>query len=355
MKKRIFNKRCIHKVQWFLGISCVMLLGACGEKSADHDVTADVNMIEEEQISQDSEQEEIEGLANMEDSGEWEESEQMQDAADEGEEEPQEKADYAKQNEERFYRGTEILGLDHAEAEAYYQKLCEDNVFQDQTVPLIAFNIEDIDQNGQPDMVVMIRDYEYSDYGEGCMYFYMNEDESYCFRDEEFPFFWGFNTISGDFDNDGYIEIAFESLGLGVGGAGDWHSRILKYKNHKMEPMEFPFDDEKYGDDMPGIHIVITQEARANTYSAYCAYLDETIVFESENAIEPDGRHECGGNSRGYYDLWKGEYEGKDALEVSEYLYGEGGIAHGLGLAKVLIIWDSDGEGRIVKWWVEPW
>ena len=278
----------------------------------------------------------------------------MQEAAY-GDEAPQEEADYAEQNEETFYRGTEILGLDHAEAEAYYQKLCEDNVFQDQTVPLIAFNIEDRDQNGQPDMGVMIGDYEYSDYGEGCMYLYMNGDEAYCFRDEEFPFFWGFNTISGDFDDDGYMEIAFDSLGRGVGGAGDWHSRILKYKNHKMEPMEFPFDDEKYGDDMPGIHIVITQEAQANTYSAYCAYLDETIVFESENAMEPDGRHECGGNSRGYYDLWKGEYEGKDALEVSEYLYGEGGIAHGLGLAQFLIIWDSDGEGRIGKWFIEPW
>ena len=327
MKREILNKRCIHKVQWFLGISCVMFLCACGEKSADYDVTADVNMVEEEQ---------------------------MQGAAD-GDEAPQEKADYAKQNEKRFYEGTETLGIDHAEAEAYYQKLCEDNVFQGQTVPLVAFNIEDIDQNGQPDMVVMIRDYEYSDYGEGCMYFYMNEDEAYCFRDEEFPFFWGFNTISGDFDDDGYMEIAFESLGLGVGGAGDWHPRILKYRDHTMEPMEFPFDDEKYGDDMPGIHIEITQEAQANTYSAYCAYLDETIVFESENAFELDGRQECGGNSRGYCDLRNAEYEGKDALEVSEYLYGEGGIAHGLGLAKFLIVWDQDGEGRIVKWWIEPW
>ena len=82
---------------------------------------------------------------------------------------------------------------------------------------------------------------------------------------------------------------------------------------------------------------------------------DETIVFESENSFEPDGRYECGGNSRGYYNLRKIEYGGKDALEVSEYLYGEGRIAHGLGLAKFLIVWDQDGEGRIVKWWIEPW
>ncbi|MDE7428583.1 MAG: hypothetical protein K2N00_04815 [Lachnospiraceae bacterium] len=341
-------------IQRVLWTGCVIFLSACGEKSAENDMAEDISVVEEELASQESEQENAEGLVKTEASEEWVNSEQMQDAAD-GDEAPQEKADYAKQNEERFYEGTEILGLDHAEAEIYYRKLCEDNVFQDQTVPLTAFNIEDIDQNGQPDMVVMIRDYEYSDYGEGCMYFYMNEDEAYCFRDEEFPFFWGFNTISGDFDDDGYMEIAFESLGLGVGGAGDWHPRILKYRDHTMEPMNFPSDDENYGDDMPGIHIVITQEAQANTYSAYCAYMDETIVFESENAMEPDGRHECGGNSRGYFDLWKGEYEGKDALEVSEYLYGEGGIVQGLGLAKFLIIWDSNGEGRIVKWWIEPW
>ncbi len=189
------------------------------------------------------------------------------------------------------------------------------------------------------------------------MYFYMNEDETYCFRDEEFPFFWGFNTISGDFDCDGYMEIAFESLGLGVGGAGDWHPRILKYRNHTMEPMEFPSDAGEDKDDMPEVRIVITQEARANTYSAYCAYLDETIVFESENSIEPDERQVCGGNGRGYYNLRKVEYEGKDALEVSEYLFGEGGTMHGVGLAKFLIEWDrnGDGEGRIVKWWIEPW
>ena len=353
MKRKILNERCIHKVQWLLGISCVMFLSACGEKNVDHDVAADVNTVEEKQIRQESEQEEVEEPANTEGSDDWEESEQTQDAAD-GDKAPQKDADYAKQNEEKFYEGTETLGIDHAEAEIYYRKLCEDNVFQNQTVPLTAFNIEDIDQNGQPDMVVMIRNHEYSDYGEGCMYFYMNEDEAYCFRDEEFPFFWGFNTISGDFDCDGYMEIAFESLGLGVGGAGDWHPRILKYRNHTMEPMDFPSDAGEDEDDMPGIHIVVTQETQVNTYSAYCAYLDETIVFNAENAIEPDGRHECGGNSRGYFILQRGEYEGRDALEVSEYLYGEGGIVQGVALAKFLIIWDKDGEGRIVKWWIEP-
>ena len=353
MKRRILNEKCSRMIQRVFWTSCIICLSACGEKSAENDIVADDSMVEE-LVNQESEQEEVEEPTNTEESDDWEESEQMQDVAD-GDEVSQRATDYTEQNEERFYEVADYFEMDRTEAADYYQKLCEDNVFRDHTALLITMDIEDLDQNGQPDMVVMIRDYEYSDYGEGCMYFYMNEDEAYCFRDEEFPFCWGFYIISGDFDCDGYMEIAFESLGLGVGGAGDWHPRILKYKNHTMESMEFPFDDEKYGDDMPGIHIVITQEAQANTYSAYCAYMDETIVFEAENAIEPDGRHECGGNSRGYFDLWKGEYEGKDVLEVSEYLYGEGGIVHGLGLAKFLIVWNQDGEGRIVKWWIEPW
>ncbi len=77
-------------------------------------------------------------------------------------------------------------------------------------------------------------------------------------------------------------------------------------------------------------------------------------MFEAENVFDPDASQPCGGNSRGYFNLWRSEYDGRDALEVSEYLYGEGGIAHGLGLAKFLIVWDENGEGEIVKWWVEP-
>ena len=45
---------------------------------------------------------------------------------------------------------------------------------------------------------------------------------------------------------------------------------------------------------------------------------------------------------------------GKSAIEVSGYLYGEGGIVHGVGMAKLLIMWDADGTGRIAKWWIRP-
>lgn len=334
-------------VRWGLWISGILFLSACGENSADHNMAADTLTVEEEQVTQESEQDDADELPQAENSEEPEESEETQEEA--------ESEDLAVLNEKRFYEGAEILGLNREEAAVYYQKLCEDNVFQNDTVWLAGFNIDDIDQNGQPDLVVMIQEEEYNYYGEGCMYFYMNEDEAYCFRDEEFPFFFGFNTVGGDFDNDGYIEIAFESLGTGVGGAGDWHPRILKYKDHTMEPMDFPFDENEYADtDMPSVHIMITQEAEADTYSAYCAYMDETIVFEAENLWEPEGIQECGRNSRGYFNMQRGEYEGRDALEVSELLYGEGGTSNIIGFAEFLIVWDQDGEGRIVEWWIEP-
>lgn len=32
-----------------------------------------------------------------------------------------------------------------------------------------------------------------------------------------------------------------------------------------------------------------------------------------------------------------------------------GGIAHGVGIAKFIIVWDEEGNSRVDKWWVEPW
>lgn len=340
------RKKCGY-IRWVLWISCAMLLSACGEDSEDHDMAADTLTAEEEQVSQEPEQEAADEPVRAENSEEPEESEESQDTA--------ETEDIAVLNEKRFYEGAETLGFNREGAEEYYQKLCKDNVFKDNTAELTAMDIEDLDQNGQPDLVVMVQEAEHRYYGEGCIYFYMNEDEAYCFRDEAFPFFFSFFIVSGDFDGDGYTEIAFEAMGTGCNGAGDWYSRILKYKDHTMEPMSFPSEDDEYWNDMPGIYIEITQETEANTYSAYCEYLGETIVFEAESGRKLDERKACGGSSRGYFNLEKGEYEGKDALEVSEYIYGENGIAHGLGVVKFLIVWDENGEGQIVKWWIEPW
>lgn len=266
-------------------------------------------------------------------------------------EETQSTESIIKQNEEKFYEAADKLGLNKSEAADYYARLCEDNVFRDGTRLFSSLQIYDLDGNGQKDMAVMVQEGELYLYGEGYIYFYMNEDQAYCFEDKGYPFFSVLNIAGGDFDCDGNIEIAFESRGTGNGGSGDWHSRILKYRNHSMEKMEFP--SETYEDDIRGIYIEITQEALENTYSAYCPYFDETIVFEADNIFEPNGQRVVGSSSRGYFDLRTTEYEGRDALVVSEYLFAEGGHAHCVGLAKFLIVWDKDGSGCVKKWWIE--
>ncbi|MDE7275544.1 MAG: hypothetical protein K2N98_01620 [Lachnospiraceae bacterium] len=266
------------------------------------------------------------------------------------------------ENEERFYEAADRMELNETEAAAYYQTLCRDAVFQNGVMRLTGLAIYDIDQNGQEDMAAMVEDTTRNDlsaiYGTGRIYFYMNGEEPCCFTDEDFPFHYGLDLFSADIDNDGNMELVFEARGTGNGGSGDWHCRILKYKDHTMTKMELPTEYEGETE----LNVQVTQEMQKDTYSAYCPYFDETIVFHAQNVFEPyeqdvfethGGRG--GANCRGFYDLKCVEYENGSALEVSEYLYGEGGIAHGVGIAKFIIVWDEDGNSRADKWWVEPW
>lgn len=50
--------------------------------------------------------------------------------------------DIAKQNEEKFYQAAEALEIDKAEALYYYERFCEDNVFQDGTGVLTSLWME---------------------------------------------------------------------------------------------------------------------------------------------------------------------------------------------------------------------
>ena len=40
-------------------------------------------------------------------------------------------------------------------------------------------------------------------------------------------------------------------------------------------------------------------------------------------------------------------------LQASEYLYGEGGVAHYVATAQFLITWEKDGTPKALKWWIE--
>ena len=61
----------------------------------------------------------------------------------------------------------------------------------------------------------------------------------------------------------------------------------------------------------------------------------------------------AGGNARGFYNLSLAEYEGRNVLKASEYLYGEDGVADCAGIAHFFITWEEDGTPAVVKWWLE--
>lgn len=262
---------------------------------------------------------------------------------------------WMQKNAETFAHLAQEAGLEAGEQEAYFQRLCQEDIFAGGDMELVDFILEDLDGNGQEDMVAMVQNPgTLFEYGTGCLYFYMNEDAPYCFQDEEFPFFFRVDLSSGDLDGDGNVEIVFGAQGTGNGGAGDWHYRLLKYKDHAMEQMELPSDSYETQEREIGIQVI--QETKKDTYRAYCPTLDESVTFTSENRMKPEREAmQVGGNCRGFYQVECVEYEGGGALQAAEYLFGEGGIVHGVGAAWFLFTWDQEGEWRIVKWWVEPW
>lgn len=256
-------------------------------------------------------------------------------------------------NAELFYEATDKHGIAREEAEEYFALLCQDNVFRDGTMELTGLMIEDMDGNGRKDMLVMVVDGEKKPfYGDGCIWIYMNGDKPYCFDEESCSYYGWFDAFWADIDNDENVEIVFSAQGTGCGAAGDSYKVIFKYKDHNIEQMELP---SELTDDV-GFYVDVTQYPEENSYSAYCEYLDETVFFRSDNVEDwelPKTAQCVGGNVRGFYDLCCVEYEGKNALQASEYLHGEGGIAHWVGTAQFLIVWDEKGNSSIARWWIE--
>lgn len=251
------------------------------------------------------------------------------------------------ENEKAFYEKAESLGLDKMKAEDYFKMLCKDKVIQNDVAEFRGFVIDDFDRNGQEDFAIMVKAHNSHCYGNGYIYFYMNDEKPYRFYDEDFAFQRGLYVFGTDLDNDGYTELVFGAAGTGCGGSGDWYNRILKYKDHSMEKMEIPTEETQ-----DFIDVVITKDEKENTYIAYCEYLDDEIVFETYNPdMEYDGGYGC--NHRGFYDIQCVAYEDRYALKASVYLYGRG-IANWVGNAKFLIVWDEDGSSHFAKWWIEP-
>ncbi|MCM1174511.1 MAG: hypothetical protein NC341_05605 [Blautia sp.] len=262
---------------------------------------------------------------------------------------------WIKENGQLFLEKAEEQNVEAGTAEKLFGRLLQDQIFRDGGMALTGLLIDDIDENGQPDMLVMVQDAEERPaYGSGSLWLYLNDDRPYCFEEEACSFCGWFDAFWADIDNDENIEIVFSAGGTGCGAAGDSYKAVFRYRDHAIERLALPSDLEEDYD--CGLRVELVQEPEKDVYSAYCPYFDELIAFRGEN-IEgmriPDSPHLVGGNARGFYDLCVVEYEGKRALQASEYLYGEGGIVHNVATAQFLITWEKDGTPKVIRWWVE--
>lgn len=147
--------------------------------------------------------------------------------------EEEEVVDNTQVNIERFYQVAEENGLSHEQAQEWFDIVMEDDIFDGGVRGISGLIFDDIDGNGKGDMVIMVQETNrLFVYGTGALYFYMNQEESYCFADEDFPYFGAngyMNICYADLNGDGNVEIAFALQGIGNGGVGDWHMALLSY------------------------------------------------------------------------------------------------------------------------------
>lgn len=247
-------------------------------------------------------------------------------------------------------------------------RLYEDGVLEGGLMELVDLFVEDMDENGQLDCVAMLRNAgeEYSlwdSYGHGCVYIYLNDREPYRFYDENWPYLIISPYIQwADLTGDGRLEIILETQGTGNGAWGDWYVAVVSDTGEGIRELEFPpIPAEMAEEPMPGILVEVYMEAEEDTYSAYCPYLEDRIMFQAPwtdygRSMEITGPTLVGGNVRGFavQQLLCDETDGKNKLVVAEYLSGEGGVVDEVGTAFFTIAWDEDGASRIEDWWVEP-
>lgn len=288
-------------------------------------------------------------------------------------------ADYAAkgdiwEQERAFLEKGQKRGIAVAELKSFYRRLLADDLWngvvwrwegasEDSHRQINDWVIDDLDGNGQADMIVMA--------GEGRVFvpgeilLYLNGEPAYILKDE--PAYYEDNFCFGssfweepfmdDLDNDGNLELLFAVGNGGNGGPGGRDTCLFRRVGDKWTECQRELPDDGGWSDEPELHVDVVCIG-VNRYEAYCPYLDESIEFDGQNSREigEDEYGRSGGsNVRGFFGFERVTYKGKNALKCREYLSGEGGNAHGVGEAVFLLAWDADGVCRVADWWVESW
>ncbi|MCH5270424.1 MAG: hypothetical protein J1E83_06700 [Lachnospiraceae bacterium] len=337
MKRCTRNKIAYEWLTPCIALCCGLLLAACGGVNGDN------SNMPQESISANEEQ--------------AEESTQETALAENPEDEAAEPAKTSFTLEE-FLELEKIANLTPGEQETALRIY---DILESGDMTLVDLLIADMDENGQDDMVVTLRDADEGDsYGYGCIYVYINEEEPYRFYNENWPYRFGVHVQWGDLTGDGRMELVLDTVGIGNGAAGDNYVAVISDTGEGLKELDFPpIPEEMETEFSVGVLMDVYMETEADTYSVYCPYLDESITLHTPNA-DPERQALilepllAGGNVRGFYLPEFVEYEGQNALRVEEYLNGEGGVVHCIGIASFIIVWDEDGTSRIADWWVEP-
>lgn len=273
------------------------------------------------------------------------------------------------QFQESWADRTGRMNMEIEEGEAWYARIIEDFPHAEESYKVQDGYYEDLDRNGVRDLVLLLRIRDGvivpDSYAESYLCIYMNDDSVY---DKACAgYYFGLSQVlHGDVDQDGYTEIICSIFTGGNGGNGSAEKSILKYKDHILVPMSFPGDipEELAGVADEGYLVKVLYGNGENKYKAVCDGLGQTVEFNGQNALYPDGSRvvryikedeAAGGNCRGYTEFAILIKDGREYLLAKEFLTGEGGTSHCVGWATFLMDWDKNGTPYVLEFNVEEY